>query len=184
MRQAPPPSTGPGPSSPGNRKRKKHAQDVPASSKKSKVVRDASERNETGPSTVKGEAAAPIHTTKHGKKHKKAKSSKAVTVAEVIDETDEARITSFRPASGGLANEDVSGDSEADDSQQPLVHESLMAHNDGRSTSGRNAGSESRSKKVKYAPSDETPQQRDSRTVFVGNVPSETAKSKVRLGGT
>ena len=63
-------------------------------------------------------------------------------------------------------------DSEDDGKYVPPVHESLA----GTSRSD----SASRKKSKKYTPPDETPDQRDSRTIFVGNVPSQVMATKVR----
>lgn len=63
-------------------------------------------------------------------------------------------------------------DEESEDEALP-VHESLLE------------GSKSRSKptstrKTKYVPDGETKEQRDRRSIFIGNVPSEVAKNRVR----
>jgi nucleolar protein 12 len=63
---------------------------------------------------------------------------------------------------------DTSG-SEEDASQ--LVHETMV----------KNARRDkTRSRHVHYVPPDETKEQRDARTIFLGNVPMEVAKNKVR----
>lgn len=66
------------------------------------------------------------------------------------------------------ADEDSDSDEEGDPSK--LVHESVAAGGKTKSASG----------KVKFVPSEETAEQRDARTVFVGNVPVEVVKSRVR----
>ena len=76
---------------------------------------------------------------------------------------------------GGPAEEDVEeASSESDDEGDPskLVHESLQK--------GAPPKGQSRHGKSKFIPSEETPEQRDARTVFVGNVAVEVAKSRVR----
>ena len=66
-----------------------------------------------------------------------------------------------------------SSDSEEDDGEYvPPVHESLAG------TSGPDSTPSSKKNK-KYVPPDETPDQRDSRTIFVGNVPSQIMAAKV-----
>lgn len=57
-----------------------------------------------------------------------------------------------------------------DDSDAELVHEALA------STSSRKR--KQAVKLPKYTPADETSQQRDRRSIFVGNLPIEVAKSK------
>ena len=64
----------------------------------------------------------------------------------------------------------VADDSDVQDDPSQLVHESVS----------KKSVTKVRAKKVKYVPSDETPEQRNSRTIFVGNVAIEVAKSKVR----
>lgn len=67
----------------------------------------------------------------------------------------------------------LSGSDEDDDKYVPPVHESLA---------GAASGSVPPSKKNgKYVPPDETPDQRDSRTIFVGNVSSRVMTTKVSL---
>ena len=73
------------------------------------------------------------------------------------------------------ANEEVASSSDSDDEGDPstLVHESLLKgkqHKDNGSMSKR-----------KYVPPEETPERRNARTIFVGNVPVEVAKSRVRV---
>ena len=66
-----------------------------------------------------------------------------------------------------------SSDSEEDDNEYiPPVHESLAG------AAGPDSASSSKKNK-KYAPADETPAQRDSRTIFVGNVSSQVMTTKV-----
>lgn len=65
---------------------------------------------------------------------------------------------------------DKSEDSGSDDEGDPakLVHETVSGAKSHKPT------------KRKIVPSDETPEQRDLRTIFVGNVPVDVVKSKVR----
>ena len=62
--------------------------------------------------------------------------------------------------------------SDTDDEGDPskLVHESVAVAGKAKSSSG----------KIKFIPPEETREQRDSRTVFVGNVPVEVVTSRVR----
>ncbi|KAI0356406.1 hypothetical protein OH77DRAFT_1400622 [Trametes cingulata] len=70
------------------------------------------------------------------------------------------------------AAESSSSDSDSDDEGDPskLVHESLLK--------GGQSKGQSRHGKTKYVPEEETPEQRDARTVFVGNVAVEVTKSR------
>jgi nucleolar protein 12 len=63
------------------------------------------------------------------------------------------------------------GESDADVDPAALVHESLQSGGKSKSRSG----------KQKYVPEDETPEKRDQRTVFVGNLPLAVASKRVRL---
>ena len=69
--------------------------------------------------------------------------------------------------------EDATSDSDGEGDPSKLVHESLQK---GAQTKGQ-----SRHGKQKFVPSKETPEQRDARTVFVGNVAVEVTKSRVRV---
>lgn len=80
--------------------------------------------------------------------------------------------------SGGENEEDSeqnpsSSDAEEDDDEYvPPVHESLA-------TAAAPDSTPSSKKNKKYVPPDETPDQRDLRTIFVGNVPSQVMTAKV-----
>ena len=76
-------------------------------------------------------------------------------------------LTSAKPS----GDDDASSDDESSDDDQttPLQHISIT---------GEERVPRSTQKKL-FAPEDETQQQRDARTVFVGNLPVEAAKSKV-----
>lgn len=67
-------------------------------------------------------------------------------------------------------NDDNPTDSDEGGDPSRLIHESL-------STSSKNKNQDRA--KTKYAPPDETSERRSARTVFVGNVPVEVAKSRV-----
>ena len=69
--------------------------------------------------------------------------------------------------------EGATSDSDGEGDPSKLVHESLQK---GAQTKGQ-----SRHGKQKFVPSEETPEQRDARTVFVGNVAVEVTKSRVRV---
>ncbi len=71
----------------------------------------------------------------------------------------------------GVASEESESDSGEEGDPSKLVHESLLK---GKTKTQPRQG------KAKYVPSEETSAQRDARTVFVGNVAVEVAKSRVR----
>lgn len=66
---------------------------------------------------------------------------------------------------------------EEEGGEERLVHESLKK--DGTTTAGdaKKSGKKEKPKKTKYTPPDETSEQRDSRTIFVGNLDVEVIKS-------
>ena len=70
---------------------------------------------------------------------------------------------------------DAGDASDSDDEGDPtqMVHESLLK--------GDASATTSRHGKTKHVPTEETAEQRDARTVFVGNVAVEVTKSRVRL---
>ena len=111
---------------------------------------------------------------KKAKKHHRPPRPEAEPPAEDSEEEEEEDIphasgssAAHVPPASSVADSDV--DDEGDPSQ--LVHESLVPG--GKHKHGGH--------KTKYVPEGETSEQRDARTVFVGNVPLEVMKSKVRL---
>lgn len=62
---------------------------------------------------------------------------------------------------------------EDDDEDEELVHESVKAAKDKKQRD--------RGRAAKYVPPNETSADRDRRTIFVGNLPVDVAKVKVRL---
>ncbi len=77
---------------------------------------------------------------------------------------------SSAPPLGDDGQED-SGSDDGHDSTELPVHESVGKWARKTNTKGS---------KLKYVPEDETREQRDARTVFVGNIPTEVVKSRVR----
>lgn len=77
------------------------------------------------------------------------------------------------PETEGAA-ESASASGTDDENAPPPVHETHVE-------SGRSNTRSKAQKKVKYIPPDESPAQRDARTVFIGNVPIAVVKSKVTL---
>ncbi|KAG8687315.1 hypothetical protein FRC08_012048, partial [Ceratobasidium sp. 394] len=66
------------------------------------------------------------------------------------------------------AKKDDSSDSESDPDAPPPTHESLLSPN------------EKPSRKRGFVPEDETPEQRDARTIFIGNLPASAANNSAR----
>lgn len=119
-------------------------------------------------------------------KASKKPSKRAAALSDSDDSDDNADVeeayaarTKSKPAPRPMAAKvDAPSDSEGSDSDDPdappPVHESLLPKKEKRDR-GR------KKDKVRYVPPGETREQRDSRTIFVGNVPVEVVKSKVRL---
>ncbi|KAI0667613.1 hypothetical protein C8Q78DRAFT_993946 [Trametes maxima] len=106
------------------------------------------------------------------KKAKKAK--KAVESSSGSEEDEDAKLAERLQKKGKHVEEEDAAEnsSDSDDEGDPstLVHESLLK--DGPSKG------QSRNGKAKHVPSEESPEQRDARTIFVGNVAVEITKSR------
>lgn len=74
------------------------------------------------------------------------------------------------PSTSATPRSDDESESDEEDDPSKLVHESLLKENKSK------AGA-----KKKYFPAEETPEQRDARTIFIGNVPTEVVTSRVRV---
>ncbi|KAI0039732.1 hypothetical protein FA95DRAFT_1612338 [Auriscalpium vulgare] len=163
------------------RKRAVEAEVPKADAKKAKAVKPAASDALDG--TVV--AAAPKSSPK-SKKEKSKKEKKTVNKhkpEESDDSDDDAGLEDAYHRKAGQkagAPKDAQGDQE-DDSQDDtdsegdaskLVHESVAKP-------GKRA--KTRTKAVKFTPEGETSEQRDARTIFVGNVPTGVAKTKSSL---
>ena len=103
---------------------------------------------------------------KEAARDKKGKKARAVkSVLSESEDGDEAVEDSEQNSSSSDPGED-------DGEYVPPVHESLAR------VAGPDSASSSK-KSRKYVPSDETPDQRELRTIFVGNVPSRVMTTKV-----
>jgi len=101
---------------------------------------------------------------KSGEKYTKGK--KKHPVEPVVSEGEDEAVEDKEQ------NQSSSDSEEGEGEYVPPVHESLARASRPDSTS-------SPKKSKKYVPSDETSDQRDSRTIFVGNVPSQVMTAKV-----
>jgi nucleolar protein 12 len=108
---------------------------------------------------------------KKGKKSKKAAAVEEVVQPEAVEET--ADVTMEEDASAGSEmeqdNEELASQIDEDNE---FVHESKRGPADDKAA-------QKKQKKIKFAPEDESKTDRDRRTIFIGNLPVETAKSKV-----
>jgi nucleolar protein 12 len=125
------------------------------------------------------DASASPAVSKKAKKATKAKKGKQHIAVEPSNDAkeseDEQETQGSQPVASTSAGRDAVEDNlqdsdEADGSELDLMHESLKP--------GYKKGKEKASK-VKYVPPGETSAYRDRRTVFIGNLPIEVAKSKV-----
>ena len=110
----------------------------------------------------------PKASSSKGTTHKASTHNRQPSKSEADTSDDE----DVEDQESNQGHEDYPDDSDSDKEGNPsrLVHESVAVGDKSKTVSG----------KVKYAPQEETPEQRDARTVFVGNVPVEVVKSKVR----
>ncbi|TDL22968.1 hypothetical protein BD410DRAFT_769344 [Rickenella mellea] len=122
-------------------------------------------------------------TQKSSKNKRKSKGFSEVSEAEEIDgDSDDDELENqylsrtTKSASGatplGDDGQEDSGSDEGDGSTELPVHESVGKQARKTNTKGS---------KLKYVPEDETREQRDARTVFVGNIPTEVVKSRPML---
>ncbi|KAG8791087.1 hypothetical protein FRC12_010216 [Ceratobasidium sp. 428] len=104
-----------------------------------------------------------------GKKGKKEAVDSLDEENEPAAEAEHQRSTSSVPKPRSkLSQKPVDSDAESDPDEPPPIHESLLA------PSGKPSG------KKKFAPEEETPEQRDARTIFVGNLPASAANNAAR----
>lgn len=117
--------------------------------------------------------AKPAKVKKSSKSGKgKAKETEADSDSDGDDEKLEAAYLKSQSAAAAKTD-DKSSDSDTEDEDEDvdpttLVHESV-----------KKSSKKARGPKVKHVPSEETPELRDQRTVFVGNLPLEVASKKV-----
>ena len=150
--------------------------DFPAPLKRKKSVNTKGQSSPRPPPTTKRESQPKADKEKKGEEVPKRAKTKELST-ESSDEEDDAGLEEayerkVHPATGSSRNEaqpSVSSDSEGETSQ--LVHETTVVKKDRRS--------KTRPGRVHHVPPDETKEQRDARTIFLGNVPIQVAKEKV-----
>lgn len=123
----------------------------------------------SSPNTRPSKSSAPA-----AKKKDKGK-QKAVESEEETDEDDNSDVENLylsgrKAGTVKSTEEDAASPSSSDDEHSPLVHESLKT--------GKKKG---RSLPAKFVPSDETADQRNARTIFIGNLPLQVAQKKVSI---
>ncbi|QRV92788.1 RNA recognition motif protein [Ceratobasidium sp. AG-Ba] len=123
------------------------------------------------PTPIPTPVAAPAK-----RKHKKAKKpKKALRPADESSDEDndpsledsyrQPRPTPAKPPSKPVDEGQSGSGSDSDSDAPPPVHESLLPQN------------ERASRKQKYVPEGETPEQRDARTIYIGNLPASAANN-------
>ncbi|KAG5642548.1 hypothetical protein DXG03_002587 [Asterophora parasitica] len=151
---------------------------IPGSSKDAAKKRKAapepseepSKRSKPGPSKrdqkPKGEATPKVSKSPRTGKESKKPNGKG-KAKELNPDSEESDLENAYDA---RAHVEGASDDEAD---QSLVHESLLEK------SGKKANKSG--PKVKFVPSEETPEQRDQRTIFVGNLSVDVAQKRASL---
>src|SRR5712671_313225 len=157
----------------------KDACPTPAKRKKSAIAEESS--SPQSPSTTR-QVALRSENTKQRKGHdvpkRKEKNEKVPEesddeeadggLEEAYEQQDRLRKQAASGSSRKEKQPSETSDSEGDASQ--LVHETMVK---------KDRPSKTRPRHVHHVPPDETKEQRDARTIFLGNVPQEVAKSKV-----
>ena len=170
----------PAPTKTGAKRRGDAVEDAfPAPVKRKKSVNAKEQPSFQSTSSTNAPASHPKRA-KEGKVHKVSKRTAKTEKIQEEESGDEARVEEayehkLRPGKqvtrGSSRDEEQlndTSDSEGDASQ--LTHETVKKAQRDRT----------RPRHVHHVPPDETKEQRDARTIFLGNVPTEVAKSKVR----
>ena len=150
--------------------------DFPAPPKRKKSVNAGGQSSRRPPPTTN-----PEPRPKAAKEKKSAKNKELP--AESNDEEDDAGLEEayerkIRPekqiATGSSRNKaQPSGSSDSEGETSQLIHETAVVKKDRRSKTRQGRGHN--------VPPDETKEQRDARTIFLGNVPTQVATEKVYL---
>ena len=118
----------------------------------------------------KGESSTDI-AAKKAKKETKSVPKKTKKKKDALAEDDSESAAEDGP---GRASSDSEEDEDESFGPSTIVHESLQ----------KSKEKSRKPAKKKYVPPDETPEQRDFRTVFVGNLSVEVVKKRVRILNT
>lgn len=137
----------------------------------------------SAPAPVASTSKAHLQTTSEpaAKKGKKSPSPEVEEEVEVEEESD----------SGSAEEEDEEEDGEDNDAELSEIDEELPDEDDDEDISGAESDDEAakakeikkakKSKLGKYVPAEESVQDKNRRTAFIGNLPIDAAKSKVSL---
>lgn len=126
--------------------------------------------------------SSPIFSSTDEKRSKKTKKHEATTPDEAasdpiasqansseVEDTNNERDPQASSSQSASRNDQANSDSESDGDPSRLVHESVL-----------NSGKSKHGPRTKFVPESETAEQRNERTVFVGNVPVDLVKDRVR----
>ncbi|KII86694.1 hypothetical protein PLICRDRAFT_143118 [Plicaturopsis crispa FD-325 SS-3] len=170
------------PSGPHENKKRKLKTDATvdaASSKKSKTSTKSkrarlSDEVEPQPAAEVPSVPPPSKTSKKSSGDKKGKRK----AKEVSSEVEEGDNPDLEAAYHDRTSKDTAAAEADDDDDAPdpskLVHESVAQAKSGRDRGSRNG-------KTKYVPPDETSEQRDARTIFIGNLSLQVAQKRPLL---
>ncbi|EGN93820.1 hypothetical protein SERLA73DRAFT_171723 [Serpula lacrymans var. lacrymans S7.3] len=156
---------------------------APGASDRKRKLKEGGERKEKKRSKATKDEDETMDKPASPKKEKSTKSPKqkghSKKVAKEVKESDEENsdLEKSYPSTSKQASQkgvDVDSDSDEEGDPSKLVHEALAK--DGSSNKKGSTGS-----KAKYIPEDETPEQRDARTIFVGNLSVNVAQKKTLL---
>lgn len=151
----------------------------------SAAAEEPSKRSKSSPTKsgkkLRDQVTKPVATPKSskpeksGKEGKSSKKASGKGKAKEVDSDSEDENSDLEKAyhdAHARTGEEVEDDehADADDLDTSLVHESLKKSGKKASRSGP---------KVKFVPADETPELRDQRTIFVGNLSVDVASKRV-----
>ena len=151
---------------------------IPAPSKRKKSVNDNAQSSVLPPIPSTNEPTSHSKRIKEGKaKRVSKKTTRTEDAPEESGNEENSGQEEVRPgkqvASGSSRDEEQPNDtSDSEEDASQLVHETMVKNVQRDKTRSRHV--------QHHIPADETKEQRDARTIFLGNVPMEMAKSKVR----
>ncbi|TCD70865.1 hypothetical protein EIP91_001173 [Steccherinum ochraceum] len=150
---------------------------VPVAEKKEKKKRKLAEEASAPSTSKRTKTNSDVETSNRDKKKKEKKTQKPQQAVEDEEELSDAEIShppspkkAPKPRDVDKDADEAEGSSDEEGDPSKLVHESLV-----------NGGKGKEKARKKFVPEEETSQQRDARTIFVGNVAVEVAKNRSLL---
>ncbi|KAF7967612.1 hypothetical protein HWV62_33661 [Athelia sp. TMB] len=169
---------------PKQKRKSRDVTDAPDHDREAKKAKSASKHDAGSSKKGKKKAAvdaeidsAPVEAKKS--KKKKTKEKKALTSDDDEDSADLETAYASKGASSAAVDSDPEveqseGDDNDDVDPSTLVHESVAK-------TGKKKSSAAAKPKAKYIPEDETPEKKDARTIFIGNLSVEVAQKRPLL---